>query len=201
MLIDIVILPPKSVRSKVGKKIQSVTKGFSYLYVVDNVRLIPHLSLFHLRISKFKLRKLEQVVDQIVRKYKPFLLRSTGFVNYNKDTVLHFKISKPAVLSKLNREIIGKCRTLRNGELFFWYKNYPFSKPDRTYVKKYGSYWDTGKNFDPHLTMVRYKVYSDGPKIAERMKKFSFKFLADTVALCEINKNGQVIKVLKEIKL
>jgi ssDNA-binding Zn-finger/Zn-ribbon topoisomerase 1 len=98
-------------------------------------------------------------------------------------------------------EITEKCRKFRKGELFPWYKNYPFSKLDKSYIKKYGSYWSVGKNFDPHLTMVKYKVPADGPKMIKKMGRFGFKFLADTVAVCEINKNGQVIKVIKKFKL
>ncbi len=201
MLIDIVILPPKNIRSKVGKKIQAVAKDYPHRYIVDNVKLIPHLSLFHLRVSKPKLKKLGQAVGKIVGKYQPFRLKSVRIVKYEKDTVLHFRISKPAILSKLNREITEKCRKFRDGELFAWYKNHPFPKQDRPYIKKYGSYWSTGKNFDPHLTMVKYKSPSDGPKMIKKMGKFGFNFLADTVALCEINKHGQVYKVLKQFKL
>jgi 2'-5' RNA ligase len=201
MLLDIVILPPKLTRSKVGKKIQSVAKKYPHLYIVDNVTLIPHLSLFHLRVSKTKLKKLERVVEAIVQKYKPFRLKSVRFVRYSKDTVLHFRISKPAILTELNREIAEKCRKFRDGELFIWYKNSPFSKLDRLYIKKYGSYWSVERNFDPHLTMVRYKTPSDGAKMLKKMAKFRFNFSADTVALCEINKHGQVYKILKQFKL
>lgn len=201
MLIDIVILPPQSLRSKVGKKIRVVVNNYPYLYVVDNVKLIPHLSLFHLRASKSKLKKLEQTVGTIVERYKSFQLKSVRFYKYSKGPVLSFRISKPAILSKLNGEVVENCRKFRSGELFLAYKNRVFSELDRSYIEKYGSYWSVGKNFDPHFTMVRYKVPSDGPKMIKKMGSFDFKFLADTVAICEINNNGQVIKILKEFKL
>jgi 2'-5' RNA ligase len=201
MLIDIVILPPESIRAKVGKKISFVAKNYPHNYVVDNIKLIPHLSLFHLRILKSKLDKLEQMVETVVGKYKSFQLKSVGFVKYDKDLVLQFRISKPATLSKLNRDIIQRCHKFRTGELLSWYKDYPFPRLDKLYIKKYGSYWSTGKNFDPHFTMVKYKFVDDGSRMTKKMGNFGFKFLADTVAVCEINKHGQVIKILKKFKL
>ena len=73
MLYDIVIVPPKNLRHKIGQRVLSVTRGKPATFVVDNIRLIPHLSLFHVRTSKTQLAKLFHVVEQIIKKYEPQL--------------------------------------------------------------------------------------------------------------------------------
>lgn len=188
-------------RNRLGKNNLKAVKGCPVHYVVDNLKLIPHLSLFHLRIANRKFEQIGPAVKEVIKNYHPFRLKSIKLVKYKKDLVLYYRLSKPAILSKLNNEIVKKCHKFRIGELFVWYKKCQFSKIDRQYIHEYGSYWSVGKNFVPHLTMVKYKVPSDKAKIMWGIGDFKFDFIANTIAICEINKHGQVLKILKTFKL
>ncbi|MCL5666241.1 MAG: 2'-5' RNA ligase family protein [Patescibacteria group bacterium] len=202
MLTDIIILPPKRLRNLVGRRLRQATKALNYYYLVDNRKLVPHLSLLHLRISKNRLALLEKVISNIASKHRIFHIRSikVGLYSHNA-TVLNLFFSKASALKKLNTEIVQKCSKLRTGNLFWWKDLHKFSKQDRKYIYKYGTTWSVEKNFKPHFTLGRMASEKSTQTALDRIKDLEVDFVADTVALAAINNNGQVTKVLKTFKL
>ncbi len=206
MLIDIVLLPPKSLGDKIGKQIKEAVKGVSYFYIVDNIKLTPHISLFHFRASKNKLKLIIREVAEIAKNYKLVSIKSIASESYRKDhRIISLKLEKTGMLKTLNRKVVKECNFLRDGELFFWYKDKKkikeLSELDKKYIKKYGTYWSVERNFNPHITLVRLKDVGDSLSVLKKMKKFKFNFPANTMAICEINKFGQVVKILKKFRL
>lgn len=52
MLLDIVILPPDNIRRQLSIVAKKINKVYPSLCIVDNVTLIPHISLYHLVLIK-----------------------------------------------------------------------------------------------------------------------------------------------------
>lgn len=58
MLIDIVMLPPQNIRKRIGTKMKKEMGNIPNFFVVDNRKLIPHLSLWHMKIAKKELNNI-----------------------------------------------------------------------------------------------------------------------------------------------
>ena len=198
MLLDIVILPPPSLREKIGAKMRQTAKGRKYIFVVDNRKLIPHMSLFHIRTSRARLKKLKEIVGKISKRYRPVVIRSTGFIREGR--IVAYELSHNQTLRGLNREIVKNCYNLRTGMM-------PWTgvgKPKRWEQKnreKYGTQHNIGPSFRPHFTMGKFKSEVDVRKVARQMQSFSFQFQADTVAICEVNFWHQVTRIYKKFIL
>ena len=67
MLVDIVILPPPEIRRKIGRTIKRSVGKSPAFFVVENQRLIPHLSLWHLRISANEIGNLIEELKRAVK--------------------------------------------------------------------------------------------------------------------------------------
>ncbi|MCH8069203.1 MAG: 2'-5' RNA ligase family protein [Candidatus Marinimicrobia bacterium] len=118
MLLDIVILPPKKLRDDVGKKISNIAKGRPYTYLVDNKKLIPHLSLFHININKRNLPELSEKIRVVLEHHKPFNIRSVKFGHPSvKNGQVFFLLAKSRALKKLHTDIVNSCHSLRAGEV------------------------------------------------------------------------------------
>ncbi len=198
MLLDVVILPSAKLRRKLGRKIKKAVNSIPHVFVVDNKKLIPHLSLYHIRTTKVRFDKLVELVHEIIKSYKPFKLKSKGEQTFPSG-IVYYSIYKPAVLQRLHREVVDKCRILKTGPVPWNHARRP-TKQETHYFKKYGSRLLL-KFFKPHFTMVKLKNLDNGTKVIRKMKLGKFGFLADTVAICEVNNWLQVTKILKTFKL
>ena len=197
MLLDIVILPPAAVRKSVAMAAKKYATGFKPVFVVDNKKLIPHVSLFHLKMNKNKLPKLEKMVKKIISGYTPFLIKSSKVSAYNR--AIWFYLKKDDRLRVLHRQIFIQCSLLRDGQISEIKKTMPilFKK----YIVKYGSYY-VEKNFLPHFSLVQFHNNNEAMLAMDKgIKSKKIKFVSDAIAICEIDKNGQVTKVLKQFKM
>jgi 2'-5' RNA ligase len=201
MLIDIVILPPEKIRNLVGLKIRKATKGLGYYYIVDNTELIPHLSLFHLRIKKRNIFDLEKTLKKILSGLSPFKVRSSKVYisrRNNKGIGIGFALTK--ILTELNTKVVGLCNKHRDGDLFNWKKTGGLTLLDKKYIRKYGTRWSVEENFKPHLTLGRMRSQKSVLKAVFKFGQPKIDFIANTIAICTINHNGQVIKIIKTFK-
>lgn len=196
MLLDIVILPPAKIRDKIEKAITKSVAGIAHGFVVDNRKLIPHLSLFHIRTSAQRLPKLYTVLEDILTRYKPLAISKSGFYGFGPYAC--FETNNPAKLGQLHREVVFRCHNLRTGAMPSTTKK--LTTWDREYFRKYGSRHLLG-NFRPHFTLAQLRNEKDIDKLDKRLWNIRFKFLADTVAVTEVNKYWQVTKILKTFKL
>lgn len=198
MLLDIVILPPPKLREQLGKKTKQAVKGYPHVFVVDNKKFIPHASLFHLNTSRQELEKIESIVNRISREFKPTKIRNLRFQKHEHS--VGFELSNNPTLQKLNRDIVNNLYRLRTGEMP-WSPSRPPTKLEKKRREKYGTQWNVEGYFHPHFTMARFKNPNDGQEVVKKMSSIKFDFLADTIAICEVNFYHQVTRVIKEFKL
>lgn len=202
MLLDIVILPPAGLRQKIGLAVKKAVNGLPYDFVVDNSKLIPHLSLYHLRVKSSRLKIVEAEIKNIAENFKAFKVKSVMFGPYEAEPTIYFHLSKPKILQALNKVVVARCQKFRAGLLFARYKNKSkYSAKDNAYIKKYGTPWSVEKNFKPHLTMLKLKNIRDVKKVTQAIKNKRFEFTANTLAICKINVKGQVYKIIKKFNL
>jgi len=199
MLLDIVILPPDKVRQKISKAVTRATKGLDVELIVDNKKLIPHLSLFHINTKKESLSKLEKTIKESILFYTPVSI-------YQKDLYAEgegwfgFTLSKHRELTKLKQRLVVNCYPLKTAMMPWVHKRKP-TKLERNNRSKYGVSYNIGKSFWPHFTLGQMSNEKDAKVVVVRLKGFDFSFKADTVALCEVNFWHQVTRVLKKFRI
>ena len=200
MLLDIVILPPLKLRQRLGKKVREAAKGISSVFVVDNKKFIPHLSLFHIRTSKTRIRNLKSRIREVLKKYQVFKLETLGFYwgGGPGHQWICQEIINPKILARLHEEIIKTCNDLRTGMMPSTSRR--LSKLKKYYRNKYGVS-HLLKFFRPHFTLGMVKSKEDLKDMIKRMRPLRIKFLADTVAITEVNFWHQVTRVIKRFQI
>ena len=198
MLIDIVILPPKNTRKMVGNFGNKIKSELSLDWFVDNKKLIPHISLYHIRIDKNKLPSVLFETGKIFVKSKKIPINFTqasGHYPY-----YGIGVKKSDKLYKLHK-IALTLKFLRKGEM-------PFIHPPKTVLaKKYAqTYGAIGilNRYNPHITLGSINKESDFEKVSKKVNenKIKFKsFTATSIAITEVDKFWQVKKIIKEFKL
>lgn len=196
MLLDIVILPPVKLRRKIGRKIKKEVGAYPHIFVVDNVKLMPHLSLWHIRTSKNKINELTKELKEIVKNQKPIKISSAGFTILKKPKgCSQFEISNSKALSSLQQKVFKKTYPFKTGmmpQIEIWGL---WTGEQLKQARKYSRpLW-----FGPHFTAGILKNTGDALKVVKAMKKVKFNFVAKEIYICEINKWWQVIRIIKRI--
>lgn len=198
MLLDIVILPPKALREKIGKKLRKAVSGLEVDYLVDNVELIPHLTLFHLKTDSGGYKNTAAFVKRLVSSNKRFYVRGGRFES-PKNGYLWYRFALSPRLLALQAEVRNHCLILRTGVLPVR-SSKKLDPLARRLRRKYGTQYLFERSA-PHFTMAQMRSSSDARKVIARMPKGMINFKAEKLAIAEINLNGQVTKILKTFKL
>ena len=70
MFLDIVILPPADISRAVGKLTAKLARGFPLRMRVDNKKLYPHISLYHLLVPRGRVKTVVAEVSRLVAEQK-----------------------------------------------------------------------------------------------------------------------------------
>lgn len=201
MLLDIVILPPKSLREKIGKEIVRATYGLAKDYVTDNKKYIPHLSLFHLKTDNRGLGKVFAFVSKFVFGQRSFKVKNGRFGSPNGTGYLWYSFDLSPQLRKAQEVVRDYCGPLRTGVLPIRPLR-PLSDFEKELRRKYGtSYLFERPGSTPHFSMTQLKSGEHARLVISKMRQQKINFLADTLAVGAVDMNGQVTKILKTFKL
>ena len=198
MLIDIVILLPKNLRRKIGIKMKKEMGHFPNFFVVDNIKLIPHLSLWHMKTSKNGINKVAQELKQVTKGQRPIRISSSKFHTTEKYRgCIEFSVKKNGDLVILRQKVFQKINSYKTGIMpsFASFLKIKYSKEKLREIKKYGR----PLGFGPHFTMGWLKNEKDIAGVARKMQKVKFSFLVNEIYICEIDKWWQVKKIIKKI--
>jgi len=198
MLIDIVILPQKNLRKKIGIKIKKEIGHLPNFFVVDSAKLIPHLSLWHMKTSQKGVSKVAQELKQVVKGQKPIKIISSEFHALEKyKGCLEFPVKEKKDLTKLQQKVFQKIHAYKTGLMprFASFLKIKYSEEKLREIKKYGR----SLGFHPHFTMGWLKNEKDITGVVKRMREVKFKFQAKEIYICEINKWWQVKRIIKKI--
>lgn len=198
MLVDIVILPPSKIRNLVGRAIVKAVGNLKYVYLIDNKKLIPHISFFHINIHKRKLPAIFNIVKNSSASFRPVKIFSKGVLVDGQG--VWFSLSNHKSLINFNQQMVKYGAPLRDGLIPWIPKHLPNSR-QKYNRQKYGTHYCIGPGFNPHFTMVKLKQAAEAAIVADRLKPIKFSFWGKTIAVCQITKYGQVTKVLKTFKL
>ena len=151
MLLDIVVLPPAKLRRKISDELKKATAGHSSVFVVDDTKLIPHLSLWHMRTSKKMIDGLMKELAKIVRTQKPIRIESAGFTTCKKPKeCVEFKVKNSKALASLQQKVFLKTYSFKTG-MMPPYK--PLGVPTGRVLKEAKKY-GRSLEFHPHFTWV-----------------------------------------------
>jgi len=200
MLIDIVILPPKSIRRKIGTKIKKEIGNLPNFFIVDDIKLIPHLSLWHINTSKKEVGEIARKLQEITKEQKPIRITSSKFHALKKfKGCLEFTTKKNKDLVKLQQKVFQNIFSYKTGIMpqFASFLKIKYSKEKQEEIKKYGR----SLKFGPHLTMGWLKKEKDISKVVKKMKKVKFSFPVKEIYICEIDNWWQVKRIIKKINI
>ena len=195
MLLDIVILPPQKLRQEIGKNIRIAVGSYPHVFLVDNKKLIPHLSLWHVNTSRDRIGDIEKESKQIVRNQKPIKINSDNFryLEERKNNI-EFTVKENRALASLREKVFKKVYPYKTGAMPPFFGKWKPEKMEQ--VRKYGR----PPEFHPHFTMGWLKHEEHSPDVVKRMKGVKFSFLANEIYICEVDEWWQVTKIIKKIK-
>ncbi|OGG58854.1 hypothetical protein A2765_00540 [Candidatus Kaiserbacteria bacterium RIFCSPHIGHO2_01_FULL_56_24] len=197
MRIDIVLLPSKKVSDALGGISASLHRKIPMVFCVDNKKLLPHVSLYHLNVRQQQLNSLSNTVSKLAHKRKAIPVRITGSTKGKNWFSLN--INKPRALTLLHTDVVKTCKKFHDGPM-----RWPTpitTRQERAYVKKYGAP-NVLKNFSPHFTLGWTKREKDLKRIVDELKKMESRELdIQRIAIAEVDVHCQVFRIIKELKL
>lgn len=198
MLLDIVILPPKTLRNKIGSTFKKEITKFDYVFTVDNKKLIPHLSLWHLKTSEAEIDRITQELKKVIKKQRSISITTTGLeIDKEYKECLSLSVRESKTLNDFQQKVFQTIHHLRTGVMP------QFAAEFRKWrgkmleeAKEYGK----PLGFNPHLTAGWMKNDGDAKKVIKNVGKLKFTFLVKEIYICEVNEWWQVKKIIKKIK-
>ena len=199
MFLDIVILPPADISRAVGKLTAKLARSFLFRMRVDNKKLYPHISLYHLLLPRGRVKTVVAEVSRLVAEQKriPITFQEVrgGKVYFGasvKNTKALFRLHQKILLG-LRKFHVGVPKAPRGA-----------SQPAQPtpYLKKFGLE-NVLKSFWPHITLLGLKYKEDAEEVlrAANREKYLENFFADNVSVAAVNRYWQVYKVIKTFKL
>jgi len=138
-------------------------------------------------------------IERLVRIYQPTAIRSRG-ISARSSRGMWLKLSNTKTLERLHGEVVGKCKTFKTGAMPWPHPERKPSKMEALYCKRYGSH-HVLKYFKPHFTLAKFITREDVDAAAKKLRKFQCAFIADTIALCRVDRRYQVTSILKTFRL
>lgn len=197
MIIDIVLLPPEAVCEKIGKFVRKLSKRYKLQMAVDNRKLLPHISLLHIKTSAKRVSAIASIIRAISGRFSEQALKFTK-PKIARDYFV-MDLGKTKKLMELHREVVFSAHKFKIG--FSGVGNSKDDKLQREYIQKYGA-GNILKNFSPHITLGIVKWQKDLLDIASALFKQRWPaFSSKRLAITQVNNRHQVFRVLKEFKL
>lgn len=200
MLFDIVILPPLGVRRQLGRLVTTACRPYSTVYVVDNTKLIPHVSLFHLNTELRRLPALVVAVQAVLKELFPAKVNliSRGCIAWGDGPTLWFRRNDRLVA--LNRQIVSVSAPIRTG-LMPWLPKRKPTVAERSARRRYGVHYNIGARFRPHVTLAKLVHEHDARLVASSLGKHHMSFPLREIAICQVNRGHQVTRILKRFRV
>jgi len=197
MLINIVLLPPKELSEKIGRFVRKLSKIYKLQMAVDNKKLLPHISLLHIKTLPSRLSAIIETIKAISQKHqaKPIKLAKPKIGS----DYFASNLAQSKTLMALHKEVVLKIHQFKTG--FSSVGNRKGKRLERLYIKKYGA-GNILKYFQPHITLGIVKNPRDLSRIKPVLSKLRFRgFKSNRLALTQVNSRHQVFKIIKEFKL
>lgn len=173
-------------------------KQFGSLFVLEDGRIYPHVSLYMLQLKVDDLQKVEGALEAIARVHTPLLLDAEQYVQ-NEGYIDASYPNTPEIVS-LQRDVIAALNPIRDG----------VREKDKIHMledeglalenlQEYG-YRYVGELFRPHLTLTR--LSSDDTAALNTLDKVSDSSgVFAKLGIFEMGDNGTAIRKLAEIEL
>ncbi|MFA4937185.1 MAG: hypothetical protein WC575_02785 [Patescibacteria group bacterium] len=197
MLLDIVILPPAKLRKKLGRLALEANRICKASCLVDNKKMFSHCSLFHINTSATRISTLYKIVKKLAVSYSTCQLRVNG-CHESEESWSVFPLMGYGLLKKFRTAIFKNCANLRTGMMPPWsHRN--LTRKEKENRKKYGVS-NSPYVYKPHLTIGKFDSKCVG-LVSKFLQNIRLSFKADTIAICQVNKNWQVTRIIKQFKV
>lgn len=197
MNLDIVLLPTKPLSRKIGNMVLKLGKKFPLVWAVDDRKLLPHISLLHLKVNPRRIPEAANALKLLSQNRQKMVLSFGGV--YAGDRFFCAKIKKSPRLYLLHQDVVKSIARFRSGITHLSAK--AKSQTQKDYFKKFGVA-NILIFFRPHITLGMVKNRQDKNLILRALAARSLaKFDAVRLAVAKVNSYHQVVKIIKEFKL
>ena len=187
LCVDLVLLPPASVSSKVIAINHELVKKFGRRIVLGKRRCFPHITLAMGCIKKSDLKKINTALLRLSKDFLPIKLSITGvyYVSFDGALCCSIRIKKTKKLVALRKRVLVEAKK------YFRQKASStgfVGSVNKTTVDWVNNYFSTAlkKSFEPHITVG----------FGETKKKVLGSFYCNRLALCQLGEYGTCAKEL-----
>ncbi len=190
---DIVLLPPKALSLKIGRLVLLLGRKFPLAFAVDDRKLLPHISLLHLKVNRKQLKKVIKEVKLLSEKHQKMTLRFGS--GYAGSRFFCVEIQKTPRLYSLHQGAVKSISRFRSGITRLPEK--AKNQTQKDYFQKYGVA-NILNFFNPHITLGMLKSKNHQDAVLKTLAAQSLpKFTASRLAVAKVNNYHQVTKVIK----
>lgn len=164
--LNTVLLPEGELLQVALKLAKKVSKDNEVLYFLDNVRYIPHLTIYAPEYPSKNLNKILSSVGNIAKKISPVPLKFEKY--YYGEGWIGLGFRKTTEVKKLHELILRGLNPLREGRLRIKYEaelaDGKYNTTQKKYINEYG-YQNVLKNYHPHLSIARFEDFARAKEV------------------------------------
>ena len=152
--LDVVILPSEEIAREAIAASRLLARRFGSPLLLDGASALPHISLYHIAVSKEKVSDFRQRVGEIAARTQAGELHVIGIHLYREFGSIAIALSKPRWLQRLYLRIIhetSELRDLRFDNNRAW-RAERLSAGQHAWTNRYGTPL-VGRFFTPHITI------------------------------------------------
>jgi 2'-5' RNA ligase len=176
-------------------------KGPTY-FVLDDKSFLPHISLYYAEFPEENLARIISALQQLAKELNSFTALITGYGDYQDYVGVALK--KTEGVQELQHKVIESINPLREGIIRGKYQTEEYqstlAEPQKQNILLFG-YPTVGADWDPHLTLTRFKDIHLARKFSEELSWEISQMRIDTLGVYAMGNNGTCIKLLDAIPL
>lgn len=200
--VNFAIKPSSYVASYVANFSRKLSLEAESNFTIDNIEYFPHITLFAPVINHNNLSKIVKIIENEISKHNKLTVYFSeiqvgqGYigikVNLSKE-IEELKEHIVNVVEKfIERDLPDKLQNAKDYNMYF-------SNESLASIRKYSSV--SMQDYQPHLTIIRIKDEQKAIELSKRIKWDIDNFIATTIAIYKMGKNGTCQSILKELKL
>ena len=200
--LDVVILPPEGIARKAIALSRLLTRRFGSPLLLDRAGALPHISLYHIAVSRDRLSAFRERLRAIAARTEVGELHVVGIHIYREFGSIAIAISKPRWLQRLYLRIIHETSELRDTR-FDNHRSWVserLSPGERAWIDRYGTPL-VGRFFIPHITLG---IIRDCDQLQAAARVISLRhrgFKVTELAICRQGPHHTCTRVIERLAL
>lgn len=193
---NLVILPPESVAGVARELSGALSQRFETNFVLNTQDRIVHITIYQANYRVNNLAEIRSRMQNFARGTNPFELSMGSYSNFAD--YIFWDVERTGELQRFHErtvDILNPVREPVEGDPGF----VGLTAGQRESFEKYGTVLAYGE-FLPHITLTRFRNYSDAQAAIKLLSRKTAEFLVDRVCLATIGPDGTATEILEEYR-